>query len=126
MNATTDGWTNGLCAVLQGGAVNERDDDYTSVTPAFRHNHFEIAMGAYWGNDPNQTKINEAKNLVHEYEPKLREYGLGIYSNEENPDCVDCDWKYQFWGDHYDKLLSVKQKWDPNQVFWCNHCVGSD
>eukprot|EP01084_Bolivina_argentea_P080076 145096_1 len=126
LNHTTEGWTVGLTAVLQGGAVNERSHDYTSVTPAFRENYFEWCMGAFWGDSDNETIYNNAMDIVHEYEPKLRSYGLGIYSNEENADCIDCDWKYEFWGDHYDKLLSVKQKWDPNLVFWCKHCVGDE
>lgn len=36
------------------------------------------------------------------------------------------DWKTRYWGHNYDKLLAIKQKYDPNQVFYCYHCVGSD
>ena len=118
-----DGYMAGICAVLQGGKVNEKADDYTSVTPAFRHNYFEMAMGAYWSGD-DQNVYNNAIKKVDEFEPKLREYGMGIYGNEENKDCVGCDWKGEFWGNNYERLLAVKKKWDPEQVFWCNHCVG--
>ncbi len=26
----------------------------------------------------------------------------------------------------YARLLSVKKRWDPNNLFWCHNCVGSD
>ena len=35
-------------------------------------------------------------------------------------------WKMRYWGANYDKLLKIKQKYDPNGVFWCRNCVGSD
>ena len=28
--------------------------------------------------------------------------------------------------DRYNRLLTVKQLWDPDNLFWCHHCVGSD
>eukprot|EP00483_Globobulimina_turgida_P012827 UN12851 len=121
--SNSTGFACGITLILQGGKVNERDDDFTAVTPAFRHNSFEVAGGCGWS---NQTYGQMAIDDANKYETKLREYGLGIYSNEENPECFDGDWKQQNWGNHYDKLLDVKNKWDPNQVFWCNHCVGSD
>ena len=36
------------------------------------------------------------------------------------------DWKTRYWGANYDKLLSIKNKYDPDVVFYCYHCVGSD
>ena len=35
-------------------------------------------------------------------------------------------WKADFYGDNYAALLAIKRKWDPNGVFWCRVCVGSD
>lgn len=35
-------------------------------------------------------------------------------------------WKKRYWGTNYPKLLSVKQDYDPEGVFWCHNCVGSD
>ena len=34
------------------------------------------------------------------------------------------NWQQQYWGENYDTLLSIKQKRDPDNVFWCRHCVG--
>jgi len=34
------------------------------------------------------------------------------------------DWKTRYWGSNYDKLLSIKNKYDPDAVFQCYHCIG--
>ena len=35
-------------------------------------------------------------------------------------------WHERYWGKNYAKLLAVKKKLDPGNVFWCRHCVGDD
>jgi hypothetical protein len=35
-------------------------------------------------------------------------------------------WKQRFYGKNYDKLLEIKQKYDPDMLFWCSPCVGAD
>jgi ribonuclease T2 len=35
-------------------------------------------------------------------------------------------WKQRYWGPNYDRLLAIKQKYDPDNFFWCHNCVGSD
>lgn len=35
-------------------------------------------------------------------------------------------WKSRYWGDNYNRLLAVKKAYDPENFFWCRHCVGSD
>jgi len=39
---------------------------------------------------------------------------------------LDGTWKKRYWGTNYPRLLSVKQSYDPEGVFWCHNCVGSD
>ena len=115
----------GLTGILIGGATHSKNDDYTAVSPGFRHSQFVWNIGIFW-DDVNNT--NDAISFTNEWELKLRPFGYGnMYSNEENYECDACDWKKEFWSNtHYQKLLNVKKIWDKNQVFWCNHCVGSD
>lgn len=48
----------------------------------------------------------------------------GTYLNEADP--VDGDWKRNYYGSNYQRLLSVKSKYDPEGIFYARHAVGSD
>jgi FAD/FMN-containing dehydrogenase len=41
-------------------------------------------------------------------------------------DYFQTDWQQAFWGDHYGRLLAVKQRYDPNGLFFAHHGVGSE
>ena len=65
------------------------------------------------------------KELDDAFEP-LRQLtpDLGAYINEaagfeKNP-------AKTFWGGNYEKLLAIKRAVDPQDVFWCNPCVGNE
>lgn len=44
------------------------------------------------------------------------------YLNEADP--AEPDWESVFFGANYDKLLRVKQRWDPDTLLNCKKCVG--
>lgn len=48
----------------------------------------------------------------------------GIYGNEA--DFNTPNWQYAFYGEHYDRLRAIKDKYDPDQVFHGRTGVGSD
>ena len=51
--------------------------------------------------------------------------GSGAYFNEA--DFFEIEWQEQFWGqDNYNTLLGIKAKWDPEGMFVCHNCVGSE
>jgi hypothetical protein len=43
--------------------------------------------------------------------------------NEANPRAPQ--WKEDFFGENYGRLLEIKKKWDPKGLLHCNECVGS-
>ncbi|CAI6312253.1 unnamed protein product [Periconia digitata] len=49
---------------------------------------------------------------------------LGTYMNEA--DWGSVNWKEDFYGVHYDRLSPIKEKYDPDGLFYCITCVGSD
>ena len=54
-------------------------------------------------------------------------YKFGNHSYFSESAYTMANWKERLWGaETYAKLLAIKQQWDPTQVFWCRHCVGSD
>lgn len=50
--------------------------------------------------------------------------GGGAYLNEAHVD--DPNWREAFYGGHYERLSSIKQKWDPGHVFYATTAVGSE
>lgn len=41
-------------------------------------------------------------------------------------DFFERDWPRSFWGPHYEKLAAVKQRYDPEGLFFVHHGVGSE
>jgi hypothetical protein len=48
----------------------------------------------------------------------------GSYLSEA--DYFDTNWKMSFWGSNFERLVSVKKKYDPDGLFFVHHGVGSD
>lgn len=69
-------------------------------------------------------ELNAMKAALFENFPPRNGYS-GSYWNEA--DYYEKDWQTSFWGEaNYPKLLIIKQKYDPNGLFTCHHCVGSE
>jgi len=49
---------------------------------------------------------------------------MGAYVNEASK--YQPDWQATFWGENYERLLKIKRAVDPDDVFWCVPCVGSE
>jgi FAD/FMN-containing dehydrogenase len=64
-------------------------------------------------------KVSEAMRGVRAETPDS-----GTYLNE--CDYFEPDWQRAFWGDNYPRLLEIKQRIDPDNVFRVHHGVGSE
>ena len=51
-------------------------------------------------------------------------FGSAAYYNEQYP--ADANWQDMQWGSNYERLQSIKQQVDPDGVFSCRNCVGSE
>jgi FAD/FMN-containing dehydrogenase len=49
---------------------------------------------------------------------------VGSYVAESN--FFEPAWQESFWGSHYARLLAVKDKYDPDGLFFVHHGVGSE
>jgi hypothetical protein len=68
-----------------------------------------------------------AQNVVAEVlNPALEKLtpGGAAYLNEA--DFNQPDWQRVFYGENYPRLLSIKKKYDPDNVFWGRTAVGSE
>ncbi|MEQ1783688.1 MAG: BBE domain-containing protein, partial [Hyphomonadaceae bacterium] len=48
----------------------------------------------------------------------------GAYVSES--DYFQPGWQNAFWGGHYPRLLAIKQRYDPDGLFFAHHGVGSE
>lgn len=48
----------------------------------------------------------------------------GAYGNEA--DIGEPDWQQAFWGENYPRLLELKKKYDPTELLYVHHGVGSE
>ena len=78
------------------------------------------------GKEPDREAGQKSKRAVSQAMQLIRELtpNSGSYANEA--DFFLEDWQELLWGSHYPRLLSVKQKYDPDNFFTVHHGVGSE
>lgn len=110
-----------------------RRDKSTSINPAVFNNIAFITIGAWRqgkypgikGHEPIASESQSQFDGVMSASAILRavtEDG-GSYSNEGN--YFEEDWRRQFWGSNYPRLLQIKRKYDPTNLFTVHKGVGS-
>lgn len=109
-------------------------DEQTSINPAVFDNVAFITVGAWKqskypgieGHEPDRAVsqaqfdgVMTASDFIHKATP-----GGGSYSNEGN--YFQEGWQTEFWGSNYPRLLSIKKKYDPTNLFTVHKGVGSE
>lgn len=109
-------------------APKNPDKILNAVNPAFRNEaSFLIVGSTVEAENPTADDYKEAaQKLLDGIINPLRKVSPdgGAYLNEAAVN--EPDWQQSFWGDNYPRLLKVKQKWDPQDVFFVHHGVGSE
>jgi len=96
-----------------------------AVNPAWRKAYAHVVLPRTW--PPYNTtlktyfttKLREEVAILKDLAPTS-----GAYINEADPS--NPDWKNDYFGEHYPRLLEIKNRYDPQGVFWCKPCVGYD
>lgn len=102
-------------------------DTHTSVHPAWRETLLDTVVTTPWNfTAPWESLVANADKMTNEFIPLLQEVspGSGTYINEA--DFRDPQWKVNYYGGVYDRLLEVKNKYDPYHMFYALTAVGSD
>ena len=76
--------------------------------------HPDVSEGA-----EEKAHVTAAMDLIRAATPDS-----GSYVNET--DYFEADWQRSFWGTNYPRLLQIKRRYDPDGLFRCHHCVGSE
>nr|QQW45469.1 FAD-linked oxidoreductase CalF' [Aspergillus stellatus]BBM05079.1 putative FAD-binding domain-containing protein [Aspergillus stellatus] len=112
------------CHALNVANVEHPDN---AVLPAWREAIATCNIVTYWDWDISEAEMWEKKDLlVDTLIPGLEEAtpGSGTYLNE-----IDAGWKgdwiTELYGENYDRLLSIKNKYDPQHVFYARTAIGS-
>mmetsp|Transcript_2860 Transcript_2860/g.6726 ORF Transcript_2860/g.6726 Transcript_2860/m.6726 type:complete len:621 (-) Transcript_2860:68-1930(-) len=104
---STPGGYLGPVNYILGGNIQNVGDNETSVSPALR--------AAAWNLFVDPASVPKLFEL-------LPNSVTGACFNHHSP--VEPDWRNSLWGTQYDRLLELKNKYDPDRVFNCWHCVG--
>ncbi|KJA24252.1 hypothetical protein HYPSUDRAFT_214704 [Hypholoma sublateritium FD-334 SS-4] len=96
----------------------------TSVNPIWKDALYQVILvnSWFWDSKPEDRQqafdaSTKAVNFLREITP-----ASGAYVNEA--DVYEPNWQESFWGEHYPRLLDIKEKYDPNHLLDCWHCVG--
>lgn len=95
--------------LIGGGQVLKLGND-TSVLPAWRRTVSHIVLTGL--GQPDSAAL---RKLAPD---------MGAYSNEAS--YLTPGWKDAFWGEHYEKLSKIKQKYDPDHLFWVTPGIDAD
>ncbi|KAF1847051.1 FAD-binding domain-containing protein [Cucurbitaria berberidis CBS 394.84] len=114
----------GSAQIYATGPLNHPDNSKTGVNPAFRDALWHVVMGAAWMTDTLPHVRAQIQNAISaSVQPfKALTPGGGCYMNEG--DWMEDNWQQTFFGENYDRLLEVKRRYDPTDLFNCWKCVG--
>ncbi|KAK0530764.1 hypothetical protein OC842_003824 [Tilletia horrida] len=89
----------------------------TGVNTAWRQSYWEVILANEFSAVDSQAVKDQIAQEVHLAADPLRAItpGGGCYYNEA--DVLEEDWKTAFFGANYDRLLSIKNKYDPDSMF---------
>ncbi|KAL8968234.1 MAG: hypothetical protein Q9197_004986 [Variospora fuerteventurae] len=123
--------TNGGAAGFTSVALNVNrsvtGDVYNAVNPAWRTTLLDVIITTNWNSTAPLSDMEKLQeDMTNKYIPPLKVLApeSGVYVNEG--DWKDPDWQNAFYGGNYEKLKSIKAKYDPNNIFYATTAVGSD
>ncbi|PPQ97192.1 hypothetical protein CVT26_000468 [Gymnopilus dilepis] len=102
----------------------ETDGKDTSINPIWRQALYQVILVNPWAYNATVEEKREAYAKGTKAVDFLREItpGFGAYLNEA--DIHEPNHEASFWGDNYERLLQIKNKYDSSRILDCWQCVG--
>ncbi|OTB00611.1 hypothetical protein M426DRAFT_267397 [Hypoxylon sp. CI-4A] len=102
------------------------DPEWNSVLPAWREALYTLNVGILYGADATPGELRVIQKQANEWQQLFSPLtpGGGAYVNEavfDNP-----NWKADYFGENYNRLLEIKNKYDPEFALWQHTSVGAD
>ncbi|KAI4858739.1 FAD-binding domain-containing protein [Hypoxylon rubiginosum] len=100
--------------------------DEVGANPYLRKSLFSVTVGTLINYTDWNANRAAQDMITYDLLPKLQAItpNGGVYLNEA--DFQAPDFKETFYGDHYQRLLQIKDKYDPDDIFYAQTAVGSD
>lgn len=120
-------YTSNNFELVSGGQVfKDAVDPLSGLNPAWRTSYFNNIVARGWApGSSDDVKSAVKRDITYTKVPAMEKQApdTGVYMNEA--DRLDPNWQANFYGEHYGRLLEIKQTRDPGGVFYCPTCVGS-
>ena len=102
---------------------------FTSYLPSFHVGPKAdvFRFGRPWDdNGTYEAVLQQRSRITNYYMATLKRitHNSGAYLNEGDP--FDPDWWFTFYGHNYNKLLAIKQDYDPDQLLYGSTSVGGE
>jgi Berberine and berberine like len=98
-----------------------------AILPAWRESVMSVFIIGTWNfTAPIADNLKLQQLMTDVVDPALKSIspGSGTYLNEAN--FQGRNWKTEFYGSNYRRLVNVKKKYDPDNLFYAVTAVGSD
>ena len=66
------------------------------------------------------------RNFTFKHMQRWRDMSPGAGSYLSESDRLEPNFQWSFYGSYYPRLLKIKQKFDPRNIFWASTAVGSE
>jgi hypothetical protein len=110
---------------LHGGKVFlDADEPLSGVAPAWRKGYVLDIIARTFPEESNGTAVFEDVRVNKMGAMRALAPNAGSYMNEA--DWGNKMWKEDFYGSNWNMLSVIKRKYDPEGLFYCLTCVGSD
>lgn len=116
-----------VCLVSGGQVFKDAADPFSGVNPAWRKAYLHNIINRGWADGTDAATVQMIKNDVTFGKVgamKKLTPGSGCYMNEA--DSNDPDYLEDFYGQHAGRLSAIKKKYDPESLFYCPTCIGSE
>ncbi|CAF3846290.1 unnamed protein product [Rotaria sordida] len=116
--------------LVAGGKVSNISNFNNSVNPGWRTSLLHMVNSQAWPDGTSETDQKYLAQQVSNRAEILNRLSINsqgtCYLNEADPN--EIDWQVKFFGTRaiYDRLKLIKQNVDPDGLFVCPNCVGSD